>query len=468
MEARVLIIDDDQDMCVLLEKGLRGWGFRVQWLTSADEALDLLLAEDFSAVVTDLNMPGLNGVDFCQRVAKNRPDLPVLVITAFGSMETAIASIRAGAYDFITKPFDLETLALALERAVVHRNLKDEVKRLREAIARTDACGNEIIGSSTAMKKVYDLLKRMSENDASVLIMGESGTGKELIARALHRQSSRNNKPFLAVNCAALPLNLLESEFFGHVKGAFTDARSTKQGIFVQANGGTVLLDEIGELPLELQPKLLRALQERSVRPIGGTHELPFDVRLIAATNQDLAEMVTEGAFREDLYYRLNVVPIYLPPLRERHGDIPMLATAFLGRYCKRNKVPMKSFTPEAMARLESCRWPGNVRELRNIVERVAILCDSDNIELRHLPPEIRDTPAQSSVTQLPRSWDDFKRLKQEVRDAAGQELERRFLIETLQRSGGNVSRAAEDVGMQRTNFHALMRRYGLSSDTVS
>jgi transcriptional regulator with GAF, ATPase, and Fis domain len=272
----------------------------------------------------------------------------------------------------------------------------------------------------------------------------------------------------LACDCSALVPTLLESELFGHVKGSFSGAIATKQGLFEAADRGTLFLDEVGNLSLETQGKLLRVLETKRVRKVGDTGEREVDIRLIAATNQDLGEMVADGSFREDLYYRLNVVPIYVPPLRERPGDIPRLTMAFLGRYCKRNAVPMKSFTPEAMSKLESYRWPGNVRELRNIVERIAILCDSDSIEPGHLPSEICAAPAQSGITQLPRGWEEFRRLKQEVRDAAGQELERRFVIEALERSGGNVSRAAEEVGMQRTNLHALMRKYGLTSDNAS
>ena len=270
----------------------------------------------------------------------------------------------------------------------------------------------------------------------------------------------------LACDCSALAPTLLESELFGHVKGSFSGAVATKLGLFEAAHRGTLFLDEVANLPLETQAKLLRVLETKHVRKVGDTATREVDIRLITATNRDLAEMIKEGVFRGDLYYRLNVVPVYLPPLRERQGDIPKLAMAFLKRCCDKNELAVDGFTPEAVAKLESYAWPGNVRELRNIVERVAILCGSKRIEASHLPSEIREVYLQQSITKLPHSWGEFKRLKQQIRDAAGQEIERRFLIEALQRCDGNVSKAARDVGMQRTNFHGLMRKYGLTSDT--
>ena len=316
------------------------------------------------------------------------------------------------------------------------------------------------------MERVFALARRVAPTDGTVLLIGESGTGKEMFVRAIHRLSRRKDHPLLACDCSALAPTLLESELFGHVKGSFSGAIATKHGLFEAADKGTLFLDEIGNLSMETQGKLLRALETRHVKKVGDTSEREVDIRLISATNRDLSEMVREGTFREDLYYRLNVVPIHLPPLRERIGDIPLLAASFLDRFCKKNQVAVKGFTPEAMCMIESYTWPGNVRELRNIVERLAILCDHEVIEPRHLPSEIRQaTLRPTSSTPLPHNWEDFKQLKQQVRDAAVQQLERRFLVEALERCNGNVSRAAEEIGIQRTNLHALMRKYDIASE---
>jgi transcriptional regulator with PAS, ATPase and Fis domain len=324
-----------------------------------------------------------------------------------------------------------------------------------------------IIGESRPMERVFALARRVAPTDGTVLLTGESGTGKEMFVRAIHRLSRRKDHPLLACDCSALAPTLLESELFGHVKGSFSGAVATKQGLFEAAHQGTLFLDEIGNLTMETQGKLLRALETKHVKKVGDTLEREVDIRLVSATNRDLAEMVREGSFREDLYYRLNVVPLYLPPLRERLGDIPLLATAFLERLCKKNQVALKGFSAEALYLMESYPWPGNVRELRNIVERLAILCDQDRIEPHHLPAEIRQVPLRNTGgASLPRTWEEFKRLKQQVRDSAVQQLERRFLVESLERCDGNVSRAAEEIGIQRTNLHALLRKYGMTSDT--
>jgi transcriptional regulator with PAS, ATPase and Fis domain len=320
-----------------------------------------------------------------------------------------------------------------------------------------------IIGDSRPMERVFALARRVAPTDGTVLLTGESGTGKEMFVRAIHRLSRRKDCALLACDCSALAPTLLESELFGHIKGSFSGAIATKQGLFEAAHQGTLFLDEVANLSMETQGKLLRVLETKRVKKVGDTAERDVDIRLISATNRELSEMVREGAFREDLYYRLNVVPIYLPPLRDRQGDIPRLAIAFLERFCKKNQVDPKGFSSEAMCLMESYAWPGNVRELRNIVERLAILCDQDRIEPHHLPEEIRKAAPRTTVTQLPNNWEEFKRLKQQVRDAAVEQLERRFLSETLQRCDGNVSRAAEEIGIQRTNLHALMRKYGLN-----
>ncbi len=464
---RILVIDDEAVVGLGCRRSLCPEGHEVEFHEDSRAGVEAALSGGFDVILVDLMMPEIDGLEILRRVKAAGVSSEVVIITGHSTVESAVEAMKKGAADYLSKPFSPNQLKMLLRKVWERSALIRENAALRRELE-VDHGFEGMIGQSRSMERVFSLIKRAAPSDGTVLVTGESGTGKEMVVQAIHRLSRRRDHPLLACDCSALVSSLLESELFGHVKGSFSGAIATKQGLFEAAHKGTLFLDEVANLSLETQGKLLRVLETKRVRKVGDTAEREVDIRLIAATNQDLAEMVTEGTFREDLYYRLNVVPIYLPPLRERPGDIPRLVTAFLGRYCKRNKVPIKSFTPETMSRIESYRWPGNVRELRNILERIAILCDSDRIEPRHLPPEIREAPVQSSVTQLPRSWDDFKRLKQQVRDAAGQELERRFLIEALQRSGGNVSKAAEDVGMQRTNFHALMRKYGLTSDITS
>ena len=327
VKPRILIVDDERSMCDLLETDLRLRDYAPCCFTSAEEAFEAFGREDFEVVLTDLKMPGMDGIEFCSRLAANRPDVPVIVMTAFGSLETATAAIRAGAYDFVTKPIEMELLAVILRRAIERRQLQEQIRTLRAAVERT-ARFEELLGESPVMQKLYDQLSQIADSDASVLIAGESGTGKELVARALHQRSRRRDRPFVAVNCAALPDTLLESELFGHVKGAFTDARIDRKGLFLQAEGGTLLLDEIGEMPLAMQPKLLRALQENKVRPVGSEREVAFDARILASTNRDLETAVEERRFREDLFFRINVIQVELPPLRARGADALLLGPA--------------------------------------------------------------------------------------------------------------------------------------------
>jgi DNA-binding NtrC family response regulator len=374
--------------------------------------------------------------------------------------------MKQGAADYLPKPFSPNQVKMVLKKAWERSALIRENAALRQELE-VQKGFEGIIGDSRPMERVFSLIKRVAPTDGTVLVTGESGTGKEMVVRAIHRLSPRKDHALLACDCSALAPSLLESELFGHVKGSFTGAIATKQGLLEAADKGTLFLDEISGLSMETQGKLLRALESRRVKMVGDTAERSIDIRLVGATNRDLTTMVEEGTFREDLYYRLNVVPIFLPPLRERLGDLPLLAMSFLERWCRKNQVNIKGFTPEALACMESYHWPGNVRELRNIVERLAILSDSERIELRNLPPEIRQAPPRPTITTIPATWEDFKRLKQQVRDSAVQEMERQFLTEALQQCEGNVSRAAEQVGMQRTHFHTLMRKYGLTSDVA-
>ncbi len=358
MNARILIVEDDVEMCKMLEAHFRRRGAEASWRPSADQGLAALLESDWDVILVDLNLPGMNGMELCQRMASDRPDIPVIIMTAFGSMETAIGAIRAGAYDFITKPVDLDLLSIAVERAVNHRRLHEKVLVLTRAVERAQSF-DEMIGESQPMRDLFSKLARIADTDASVLITGESGSGKELAACALHQKSRRKSGPFVAINCSALPDALLESELFGHKKGAFTDAKSDRKGLFLEAQHGTLFLDEIGDLSLSLQPKLLRVIQERRVRPVGGNQEIEIDARMIAATHQDLESAVANGEFREDLFYRINVVQIQVPPLRVRGIDILLLARYFLKQFSVRLEKQVTGVSEAAAAKLLGYKWPG-------------------------------------------------------------------------------------------------------------
>jgi DNA-binding NtrC family response regulator len=455
MNARILIVDDERSLCEALEAGLTPHGFQVSWTTVPSDALDRLQAADFDVVLTDLNMQGMNGLELCERIVANRPDIPVMVITAFGSLETAVAAIRAGAYDFITKPVRIDALALAVERAVQHRSLHEEVRRLRQQVAAAQPF-EEVVGTSAAMQKVQDLLARVVDSDISVLITGESGTGKEVIAKALHRRGRRQAGPFVAINCAAVPESLLESELFGYARGAFTDARTPRTGLLVQAHRGTLLLDEIGEMPLALQPKLLRALQERTVRPVGGTEEIPFDVRLIATTNCDLETAVEEGRFREDLFFRINVVNITLPPLRVRGNDVLLLAQHFVTQFAAQTGKQVTGLSSAAAERLLVYNWPGNVREVQNCIERAVAVTQYEHITVDDLPEKIR--AYQRSHVLL--ASDDPSEL------VPLEEIERRYILRVMESVGGNKTLAAQILGIGRKTLYRKIEQYGGSADS--
>ncbi|MDB4936165.1 MAG: Response regulator of zinc sigma-54-dependent two-component system [Labilithrix sp.] len=452
MKGQVLIVDDEQETCDLLEMSLVRHGFKVTTSTAANRALELVATQDFDVVLTDLSMPEMSGLDLCERVLGTRPNMPVVVITGQGSLETAIGAIRVGAYDFITKPVDPKLLFLSVSRAIQHRHLQDEVKRLREAVAAEgDTAESAIVGQSGAMRRVYELITRVGESDASVLIHGETGTGKELIARGIHMRSRRKDGPFVAINCAAVPHSLIESELFGHARGAFTDAKASRSGLFVQANGGTLFLDEIGELPIDMQPKLLRALQERRVRPVGANQEIPFDSRIVAASNRNLEDEVYEKRFREDLYYRINVVKIDVPPLRERGGDVLHLAQYFLRQFAQRNEKNALELSTTAAEKLMAYNWPGNVRELENCMEHAVALARFDQITVEDLPEKIRAYRAERFVVAA----------NDPTEIVTMDELERRYILRVLSLVGGNKSRAAQVLGFDRRTLYRKLERYG-------
>ncbi len=461
---RVLVVDDEEVICLSCSRILTPQGYQVDTRQDPREGLEAALTGDYDVILLDLMMPDLGGFEIFRKIREAGAASEVMIITGYSTVQTAVEAMKEGAADYVSKPFTPEELRTALGKVVERSALMQENVALRRQIEQQEGFEG-MIGSSRPMQRVFTLIRRVAPTDGTVLITGESGTGKEMVARAIHNLSSRSDHPFLACDCSALAAGLLESELFGHVKGSFSGAISTKQGLFEVADKGTLFLDEVANISLETQGKLLRVLETRAVRKVGDTAERKVDIRLLAATNRDLAGLVKAGTFREDLFYRLNVVPIELPALRERSGDITRLAMAFLERFTKNNPVPVKGFTPEAMAQMESYRWPGNVRELRNIVERMAILCDAERIDVPHLPGEIRAATLQPTISELPDSWEEFKKLKERVRTAAVEGLEKRFLQAALQRSGGNVSKAAEEVGMQRTNFHSLMRKYSLGGE---
>ncbi len=458
MSRRILVIDDDQSMCELLQESLQRNGWEVVWRLRGEEGLELVREQNFDVVITDVNLEHMSGLDLCRNLTENRPDTPVIVITAFGNMSSAIAAIRAGAYDFINKPIDITQLAHVIERAVQHRHLREEVKRLRDASDVGPGRGG-LAGESRAMLKVYDLIRRVAPTDTTVLLTGESGTGKELVARALHTESARANMPFVAINCAAVPGSLLESELFGHVKGAFTDAKATRKGMFEQASGGTLLLDEIGEMPLDMQPKLLRVLQERQVRPVGGNTVAPVDARIIAATNRDLESEVEAERFREDLYYRLNVVQIHVPPLRARGNDVLLLAQHFVRKFAERMGKGVTGISSEAAKKLLEYDWPGNVRQLENSMERAVTLTRFEQITVEDLPERIsRYESARLTVTDV-----DSEHI------LTLDELERRYIERVLKAVQGNKTQAAKLLGVDRRTLYRKLERYegGNASSSV-
>jgi two-component system response regulator AtoC len=447
---RILIVDDDRATCNFVELGLRAEGHEAESVHSADAALERARVFEPHVVITDVNMAGKNGLELCKELSEHWPDVPVIVITAFGTMETAILAIRAGAYDFVTKPFDVDALLLAVSRALRHRELTSEVKRLRAAVGEAGWDG-ELIGSSPPIMSLRGLLQRVAESDATVLVTGESGTGKEVVARMLHSAGRRKNGPFVAVNCAAVPETLLESELFGHVRGAFTDARGNRPGLFLEADRGTLVLDEVGEMPLSLQAKLLRVLEERVMRPLGGSADVPVDVRVIALTNRDLEQAVQEGRFREDLYYRLNVLHVPLPPLRSRGGDVLLLAQHFVELFAKNSGRPVKGISKAAAERLLGYPWPGNVRELRNCIERAVALTRFDHIAVDDLPERIKTFESRHVIVAAD-NLDDLVPLE---------EVEKRYIARVLQAAGGNKSLAAQRLGVSRKTLYRKLAEYG-------
>ncbi|MBI1958988.1 MAG: sigma-54-dependent Fis family transcriptional regulator [Candidatus Rokubacteria bacterium] len=461
---RVLILDDEPDMVENCTRILRRAGLKCLTATDPKEGLALVETERPDVLLTDVKMPGMDGLEVLRRARELDPTLPVIMITAFATIESAVEAIKEGAFDYLPKNFSVDQLTVTVERALKQRLLHEENRNLREQLQEAFGLEN-LVGRSPLMVQVFELIKKAARSEANILVMGESGTGKELVARAVHANSPRASHPFIPVDCASLPENLLESELFGHEKGAFTGAIRTKFGLMETADGGTLFLDEIAELPLGLQVKLLRALQERQIRRVGGTSVMDVDVRLVSATNRDLREAVAKGQFREELYYRVNVIEIRLPPLRDRLGDLKLLAHAFLKKY---GQGRFSGFDADTLAVLEAYAWPGNVRELQNIIERACALADGERITTLDLPEHIlsagRRQEAQpgravgGGASEPLTSGADLP-LK-EAKERWMHVLEGSYLRDLLERHGGNISAAAKAAGIDRKTFHRLIGKY--------
>jgi DNA-binding NtrC family response regulator len=442
---KVLLIDDDASLRRVTEYSLHSAGFHVLSAVDGKQGLASFQADQPQVVITDIQMPGISGYEVLQQIKAERPETVVIVITAHSSVEKAVDAMKQGAYDYLTKPFSRDELVMVVEKAFNLLGLQEENQRLRDELEH-HVDFSHMVGISDGMQKVFDVVRRVAPTDAGVLITGESGTGKELIAKALHQGGGRSKKPFVAINCAAIPANLLESELFGHVRGAFTDAVRDRVGKFEQADGGTLFLDEVGEMPMELQPKLLRVLQEMEVEPVGGTVR-SVDVRIIAATNQDVELSIEEGRFREDLYYRLAIIPIELPPLRERPEDVPLLLEHFLKRFSTATPITVSSAAFEC---LKAYPWPGNVRELQNAVERLVVLNHGEVIEPEHLPAKFcaARSSKRSKVVELPPEGYSLEALEREV------------VVQALERNDWNQTRAADFLQVPRHTLIYRMEKY--------
>ncbi|MBA2493541.1 MAG: sigma-54-dependent Fis family transcriptional regulator [Acidobacteria bacterium] len=447
MKPNVLVVEDEELMRSILRQLLEGEGYRVFTADSAENALEIFSTDDISATLTDIKMSGMDGLELLNQIKTIDDEALVIIMTAYSSVDSAIAALRLGAYDYVTKPFVNEDLLQTIKNAIQTKELFSENRALRRELNQKYSF-IEIIGKSEALQSVFRMVEKVADTNAGILIQGESGTGKELIARSIHFNSQRARQPFLAVNCGALPESLLESELFGHTKGAFTGAAADNKGLFRSADGGTLLLDEIAEMPQSLQVKLLRALQEQEVTPIGSSAAIKFDVRIIAATNKNLEKELAENRFRKDLFYRLNVIEINLPPLRERREDIPLLVKHFIARIAREQNVSEKPIKPEAMSALVNYNWQGNIRELQNAIERAFIL-SGEEIRLENLPPKIKINLGNNF----------------EMRDPEGlrptlEEMERRYILEILESVGDDKTTAAEILGIDLSTLYRKLKRY--------
>ncbi|MBI2569810.1 MAG: sigma-54-dependent Fis family transcriptional regulator [Candidatus Schekmanbacteria bacterium] len=457
--ARVLVIDDEEVVRKSCERVLGEAGYQVSTASGGLEGMEHIEREGCDIACVDLKMPGIDGMEVLRRVRETHPEVGVIIITGYSTVETAVEAMKLGAIDYLCKPFAPDDLTAVIGRAVAQRALLGEGTAHQEELRARYELDN-IVGTSRRLEEMFRAIVKVAPTSSTVLIQGESGVGKELVAKAIHFNSLRRDKPFVPVDCAGIPEGVLESELFGYHKGAFTGAVATRSGLLEAADGGTLLLDEIANIPLAVQARLLRVLQEREYRRVGETRLVKADFRLVAATNRDLSAMVKEGRFRDDLYYRLNVLVIRVPPLRERKEDIPVLARHFLRRAAT-GQEPVKRLSAEAMSILIGHDWPGNVRELANVIEAAVVLGDGTTIRPEHLPLELRH-PALELGVDVPATAEELKELKKNIRSQSTDRLEHLFVVAALERNDWNATRAASDVGMQRTNFQALMRKFGI------
>jgi two-component system response regulator HydG len=449
----ILVVDDDPGHLTTLKTIIRSWGYRVYLADDGIHAVESVKQRPFDLILMDVRMAQMSGIEALKKIKDYNPAIPVLIMTAYSSVDSAVEALKAGAYDYLTKPLDFEVLKLSLERALEHTGLKQENKYLKDKLSNNYELKN-IIGRSRPMKELIDMLAMIAPSEATVLITGDSGTGKELIAKSIHHNSSRKDHPLIIVNCAALTETLLESELFGHEKGAFTGADKRREGRFMQANRGTIFLDEIGETSSPMQAKLLRVIQEREIQRVGGEETLSVDVRILAATNRNLEEDVKSGKFREDLYYRLNVVMLNVPSLSDRQDDIPLLAQYFLEKYAEKNRKPVKGFSPLAMDMLLKYEWPGNVRELENTIERAVILLPGEHITEKELPSNITEPYSEK------RDW--VEQPKELAANRPLEEIEKEAILATLEAAGGNKSETARRLGINRKTLHKKLKDYGV------
>ncbi len=460
-KGRILIIDDEEIVRSSCRKILEPEGYEIETAGSGTEGLDHLAGGPFDLVITDMKMPDMDGVDVLIKIKERWPSTEVIIMTGYGTVKTAVKAMKVGVFDYIEKPFSPDDLLSLAAKALERKGLAGGDMPAREVIPSHYELGN-IVGESPAMQRIFQLIARVAATGSTVLITGESGTGKELVAKAIHYNSSRKDRPFVTVDCVTIPETLIESELFGHAKGAFTGAAEKKKGLLEAANSGTIFFDEIGNIGAATQAKLLRVLQEREFRPLGEKHPVRVDVRFIAATNRDLKTMTRDGTFREDLFYRLNIFPIHVPPLRERREDIPQLAYHFLQKYDRELKRNVGHISAEAMKLLIVHDWPGNARQLENIIQRAIIMCQGKTLRPEHLSSlEIAARP------DVPKTVEELKERKKDLRLKSVEDIEMSFIIEALKRNHWNISRAAGDVGMQRTNFHALMKKYHITAKTA-
>ncbi len=457
-KVKVLVVDDDAVVCKNCTRILNSAGYDTYALQSSRIALERIRGEVFDLAVVDMKMPGYSGIELLKSIKEIRPDMAVIIITGYSTIDTAVEAVKNGASDYVAKPFTPDELVVRAGKALENSRLAIKTAALELELRGKYSLGN-LIGRDEKMQAVFEVIKKVAPTDSSVFITGESGTGKELAAKAIHHNSLRKDRPFISLDCTSLAENLLESELFGHIKGAFTGASADKQGLFAAADGGTLFLDEIGNISPSIQAKLLRVLQEREVKPVGSVKTVKTDVRIITATNKNIDGMIKEGSFREDLYYRINIVPLHLPPLRERQEDIPVLAGFFLEKYCReRGKAP-KVPDADAVLALQSYGWPGNVRELENVIERVVVMADGDVIKTSHLPINLRKNEIHKT-SDIAKNSNELKKIKKIARNEAVVNIEKIFVIEALKRNSWNISKAAKDVKMQRQNFQLLIKKY--------